>query len=161
MLKSFKEIFMSKHQFIQGVAILLLAVHCSGCSTLFGRHQDEQLVYFDANVPDVEVVCEGKRAITPGSIALRQSKSHACLAEKSGYRKEVIEIKSGTSWAGFANSFALNTAAWGWWTFGIGTGIGLLVDFPSGAMRNLKQEHVDLKMNPLHESKIEAESQKT
>ena len=150
---------MSKHQFIQKVAILLLGVHFAGCSTLFGRHQDEQLVYFDANVPDVEVVCEGKRAITPGSIALCQSKSHACLAEKAGYRKEVIEIKSGTSWSGFANSFALNTAAWGWWTLGIGTGVGLLVDFPTGAMRNLKQEHIELKMNPVHGSA--AEPQKT
>lgn len=152
---------MSKHQFIQGVAILLLTVHLAGCSTLFGRHQDEQLVYFDANVPEVEVVCEGKRAITPGSIALRQSKSHACLAEKVGYRKEVVEIKSGTSWGGFANSFALNTAAWGWWTLGIGTGIGLLVDFPSGAMRNLKQEHVEFHMNAIDESKnVKEESAK-
>lgn len=130
----------------------MIAIHLTGCSTLFGRHQDEQLVYFDANVPEVEVICEGKRAITPGSIALRQSKNHSCLAEKSGYKKEVIEIRSGTSWSGFANSFALNTAAWGWWTFGIGTGIGMLIDFPSGAMKNLKQDHFEFRMQSAEES---------
>ena len=143
---------MSKHGSMQGLVILLTAIHLTGCSTLFGRHQDEQLVYFDANVPEVEVICEGKRAITPGSISLRQSKNHSCLAEKSGYKKEVIEIRSGTSWSGFANSFALNTAAWGWWTFGIGTGIGMLIDFPSGAMKNLKQDHFEFRMQSAEES---------
>ncbi len=143
---------MSKHGSMQGLVILLTAIHLTGCSTLFGRHQDEQLVYFDANVPEVEVICEGKRAITPGSISLRQSKNHSCLAEKSGYKKEVIEIRSGTSWSGFANSFALNTAAWGWWTFGIGTGIGMLIDFPSGAMKNLKQDHFEFRMRSAEES---------
>lgn len=143
---------MSKHGSMQGLVILLTAIYLTGCSTLFGRHQDEQLVYFDANVPEVEVICEGKRAITPGSISLRQSKNHSCLAEKSGYKKEVIEIRSGTSWSGFANSFALNTAAWGWWTFGIGTGIGMLIDFPSGAMKNLKQDHFEFRMQSAEES---------
>lgn len=151
---------MSNHWLIKGIALLLMATQLAGCSTLFGRHQDEQLVYFDANVPEVEVVCEGKRAVTPGSIALRQSKNHSCYAEKSGYRKEVVEIQSGTSWSGFANSFALNTAAWGWWTLGIGTGIGLLIDFPSGAMRNLKQDHVDLNMNAVHENKSNEDPKK-
>ena len=143
---------MSKHGSMQGLVILLTAIHLTGCSTLFGRHQDEQLVYFDANVPEVEVICEGKRVITPGSISLRQSKNHSCLAEKAGYKKEVIEIRSVTSWSGFANSFALNTAAWGWWTFGIGTGIGMLIDFPSGAMKNLKQDHFEFRMQSAEES---------
>lgn len=147
---------MKKYFFSNGLAALLIALELSGCSTLFGRHQDEQLVFFDASVPEVGVNCEGKRTITPGSIALRQSKSHSCVAEKAGFKREVTEIKSGTSWSGFAHSFALNTAAWGWWTLGIGTGIGLLIDFPSGAMRNLKQDHVDFRMQPAAEANAAA-----
>ncbi len=130
------------------IVILLLALQTGGCSTIMGRHQDQQLVFFDSNVSDAEVNCEGLRTKTPGTIALRQSKDHACTVEKQGYKKEVVEIKSGVSWSGFAQSVALNTAAWGWWTLGIGTGIGVLVDFPSGAMRNLKQDRIEVKMTP-------------
>ncbi len=150
---------MPNHYFVKGLVMLLVAIHLAGCSTLLGRHQDEQLVYFDANVPEVEVMCEGKRAITPGSIALRQSKNHSCFAKKYGYKKEIIEIRSGPSWSGVASSFALNTAAWGWWTLGIGTGIGMLIDFPSGAMRNLKRDHVEFRMNVIDEPKNNAKGE--
>ncbi len=137
------------HNWLKTWAAFLIACELSGCSTLMGRHQDEQLVYFNSNVPDVEVNCEGKQTKTPGGIALRQSANHSCTAEKPGYQREMVEIKSAASWSGFAQSFALNTAAWGWWTLGIGTGIGILVDFPSGAMKNLKQNHVELNMRPV------------
>lgn len=135
--------------FLRLVVAALIASELSGCATMFGRQQDEQLVYFNSKIAEVEVNCEGKAVKTPGIIALRQSRDHACIAEKAGYQKETIEIKSGTSWMGFAQSVALNTAAWGWWTLGIGTGIGMLVDFPSGAMKNLKQNHVELDMKPV------------
>ena len=135
--------------FLKLLAVFLIVLELSGCATMFGRQQDEQLVFFNSKIADVEVNCEGKSVKTPGSIALRQSRDHACTAEKHGYQKEEIEIKSGTSWMGFAQSVALNTAAWGWWTLGIGTGIGMLIDFPSGAMKNLKQNHVELTMRPV------------
>lgn len=142
---------MQQHFRTKGLAVLLMGIQLAGCSTLFGRHQDEQLVFFDANIEDVEVTCEGKRTNTPGSMTLRQSRNHSCVAEKPGYRKEVVEIRSGVSWSGFTHSAAFNTAAWGWWTLGIGTGVGLLIDFPSGAMKNLKEDHVEFRMRPLDE----------
>ncbi len=142
--------------FLKLLPALLIVLELSGCATMFGRQQDEQLVFFNSKIADVEVNCEGKSVKTPGSIALRQSRDHACTAEKAGYQKEVIEVKSGTSWMGFAQSVALNTAAWGWWTLGIGTGIGMLVDFPSGAMRNLKQEHVDLDLRPVDDRNVQS-----
>ena len=134
------------------VAVLLLGAQLTGCATMFGRQQDEQSVFFDSNIPDVEVNCSGRKIKTPGSIPLRQSANHACTAEKEGFQRKAFQIRSGTSWSGFAVSTALNTAAWGWWTLGIGTGIGWLVDFPSGAMKNLKEDHVELRLNPVREN---------
>lgn len=128
---------------------LFLSLELSGCATIFGRQFREEDVYFDSNIPDVEVTCSGKRARTPGSIPLTQSRNHSCTAEKEGYEKRVFKIRSGASWSGFAESTALNTAAWGWWTMGIGTGVGWLMDFASGAMRNVKEESIYLQMEPL------------
>lgn len=130
------------------MAIVLLPILICGCSTVFGRQNDEQNVSFDSNVQGVQVNCSGKRVDTPGSLPLRQSKSHACVAEAPGYEKKVFDIRTGISWGGFGNSTAINTAIWGWWTLGIGTGIGWLIDSVSGAMRNLKEENIYLDMKP-------------
>ncbi len=131
------------------VSIALVPILMSGCSTMFGRQNDEQNVSFDSNVQGVQVNCSGKRVDAPGSLPLRQSKNHACIAEAPGYEKKVFDIKTGISWGGFGNSTAINTALWGWWTLGIGTGIGWLIDAVSGAMRNLKEESIYLDMKPL------------
>ncbi len=131
------------------VMILVLPSLICGCSTVFGRQHDEENVSFDSNVQNVEVICSGKRVSAPGSIPLMQSKSHACVAQAPGYEKKVFSIKSGISWAGFGHSTGTNTAIWGWWTLGIGTGIGWLIDSISGAMRNLKEEAIYLDMKPL------------
>lgn len=129
-------------------SLLVVTMMMSGCATMFGRQHDEEAVTFDANVAGVEVNCSGKRTITPGNIPLMQSKKHTCSAEKAGYEKKVFQIRSGTSWSGFGYSTAINGALWGWWTLGIGIGIGWLIDWPSGAMRNLKEENIYLEMKP-------------
>jgi hypothetical protein len=133
-------------QFLKIVTMLMLPILISGCSTVFGRHHDEETVFFDSNVQNVEILCSGKRAKTPGSIPLRQSKSHSCTAELEGYEKKIFRIQSGTSGSGFGHSTAVNTAIWGWWTLGIGTGIGWLIDWASGAMRNLKEDNLYIEM---------------
>jgi len=133
---------------LKGISILMSFIMITGCSTTFGRQHDEQMVTFDANVQDVEVNCSGKRTMTPGAIPLRQSKNHTCFATKEGYEKKVFNIRSGTSWAGFGHSTATNGALWGWWTLGIGVGIGWLIDWPSGAMRNLKDDNIYIELRP-------------
>ena len=150
-----EEVKMKATMCVEGIVLIVVSLCLAGCSTIFGRHQDEQQVYFDANVPEVEVVCSGKKVVTPGSLPLRQSKEHACIAQKKGYEKKVFRIQSGLSWSGFGHSTATNSAAWGWWTLGIGTGIGWLVDLPSGAMKNLKEDSIYVEMSPLKESVAE------
>ncbi len=141
---------MKRMKFLKGATILLLAIQMTGCATVFGRQHDEQTVFFDSNVADVEVTCSGKRIKTPGSLPLMQSQSHSCTAEKEGYQRQAFQIRSGTSWSGFGNSTALNTALWGWWTWGFGTVMGWLIDLPSGAMKNLKEDHFNLRLEPIH-----------
>lgn len=128
------------------LAVLLIMFHVTGCSTMMGRQNELQDVFFDSDIPEVEVNCSGKRITTPGSIPLVQSRSHACTAKKDGYTKQSFKIRSGTSWTGFGHSTAINTALWGWWTWGFGTVIGWLIDFPSGAMKSLKEESKHIEM---------------
>lgn len=144
-----------------GVAFLMTLLLFNGCSTIFGRNHDEQMVMFDASVPEVEVICSGKKVVTPGSLPLRQSKDHACTAQKAGYERKAFKIASGISWSGFGHSTATNSAAWGWWTLGIGTGVGWLVDLPSGAMKNLKEDTLYLEMKPILAAAPENAAQKT
>ena len=142
---------MKKISLIKFIGIILIGLQVSGCSTLFGRQNQEEEIFFDSNVPNVEVNCSGKRIKTPGALPLIQSRAHTCSAELDGYERNVFQVKSGPSWSGFAHSTALNTAAWGWWTMGIGTGVGWLMDFGSGAMKNLKEKQFHIEMKPLAE----------
>lgn len=133
----------------KGTVLVLFLLEASGCSTLMGLQHEEENVFFDANIPNVEVACSGRRTKTPGSLPLRQNKSHTCTAELEGYKTQIFKIHSGVSWAGFAHSTASNTAAWGWWTLGIGTGIGWLTDLASGAMKRVSEDTIHLQMQPL------------
>jgi len=139
------------------LAIALVLPLLTGCSTMFGRQHDEQEVFFDSNVSGVEVNCSGRRTKTPGAMPLKQSTDHSCVAEREGYERKVFKIPSGLSWSGFAHSTALNTASTGWWTMGIGTGIGWLVDIASGSMKNIKKDSFFLEMTPVQK---EARSEK-
>ena len=140
-----------KKMWLKFLAVMFVLPVLAGCSTLFGRQHNEQEVYFDSNVPNVEVNCSGRRTKTPGAIPLKQSQDHSCTAEHEGYERKVFRIPSGISWSGFAHSTALNTASTGWWTMGIGTGIGWMIDAASGAMKNLKKDSVFLEMVPVQE----------
>ncbi len=132
------------------VSLFLLGTLASGCSTIVGRQRHEQEVVFKSNVEDVEVMCGGKTTKTPGGLGLRQSRNHTCTARKEGYETQIVKVKSGLSWKGFGHSTLTNAAAWGWWTLGIGVGIGWLVDLPTGAMRNLKVDEVYIELQPVN-----------
>lgn len=138
-----------KKMWFEFLAVMLVLPLLAGCSTMFGRQHDEQDVFFDSKVPGVEVNCSGRRTKTPGAMPLKQSTDHSCVAEREGYERKVFKISSGLSWSGFAHSTALNTASTGWWTMGIGTGIGWLIDLASGSMKNIKKESFFLEMTPV------------
>lgn len=133
---------MLNQKFLKRIAVMaLLPVSISGCATIDGRQNNDQMVLFEATPRVVEVTCSGETIATPGSIALKQSRSHTCHAEREGFESKSFRIRSHISKVGFKASTDSNLDRWGWWTLGIGVLVGWSVDFVSGAMRNL--EHND------------------
>ena len=130
--------------YIKVVAFLLIPLQLTACSTMFGRQHNLQDVSFDSNVSEVEVTCSGKSIKTPGSILLTQSRDNSCTAEKDGFEKTAFKINSKSTWRGFVHSTAVNTALWGWWTWGIGTAIGWLIDYASGSMKDLTVDRMEI-----------------
>jgi hypothetical protein len=128
--------------------VLMVVVLQTGCATIVGRQNDETEVFFTSNVSGAEVSCAGRHSRIPGSVSLVKSRRHYCSAEAQGFEKKAIEIPSGPSWSGFLLSTAMNTAAWGWWTLGIGTGVGWIIDFASGAMNDLKLREYRFELKP-------------
>ena len=135
-------------------AALTLLICCSGCLT-FGRFliKTQQNVTFvsdpeGAKVESGEVECEA-----PCGLHLSPVEDHTITFRKEGYKSELVVIRSEHGWDGAGMSFATNTAIWGWWTLGIGTAAGMLVDLSSGSMKSLdlpddKTIRVTLTANP-------------
>jgi len=82
----------------------------------------------------------------PGSLALKQSRSHYCVARADGGGEQSRKIRSKISRAGFRHSTEVNASKWGKWTLGVGTLIGWTVDLVSGAMRGLETDRVDFEL---------------
>lgn len=136
------------------VVLLLLCFYTSGCMTIMGKHHEKKTVFFDANVEQVEINCEGQIVTTPGGIPLKVKKPHYCTASKPGYEDLTIHISSGTSAAGFGASTAFNLV-WAIWTLGIGLILGWTVDGLSGAMKDFKKNNFYLEMIPATPMRIE------
>ena len=128
--------------------LVVVTLFFAGCSTMYGRQNDAPNVFFEANVPDVEVTCAGQAITTPGNIPLRQSQSHSCVASKEGYQTQAVRVPSVISKKGFQHSTDMNNAKWGKWTLGLGTLMGWTVDFLSGAMRSLEEDKYVIEMKP-------------
>ncbi|MDP3920519.1 MAG: hypothetical protein Q8R76_06920 [Candidatus Omnitrophota bacterium] len=130
----------------------LILIVSTGCSTMYGRQNDEPDIFFDANVLAVTVSCSGKTIETPGNIALRQSQTHRCQASKEGFATQTLRVPSVISKQGFRHSTEMNWAKWGKWTLGIGNLIGWTVDFVSGAMRSPEKDRYVVMMKPASEA---------
>ena len=110
-----------------------------------GRQNGFDHVRFDSNISNVEVVCGEQRIFTPGSIPLKRSESHNCIAQQKGYESKKFTIHSRSGGRGFGASTGANFFI-GLITFGIGLAVGWLVDWPSGAMRNLQEKDIFLEL---------------
>lgn len=110
-----------------------------------GRQNGYDLSQFEANVASVEVVCSGQRIFTPGSLHLKRSANHTCRAESKGYEPKTFTIHSRSSKRGFGASTGANFL-FGLITLGPGLVLGWVVDWASGAMRNLKPNNFYLEM---------------
>jgi len=129
------------------IYLLAVLLFISGCSTISGRQNGYDTVHFDANQSQVEIVCAGQRIFTPGNLQLERSRSHSCIAQRKGFERQEFQIKARTGWKGFGASTGANFY-FGLFTLGAGLVLGWVIDWSSGAMRNLKTGHYYLEMQP-------------
>lgn len=138
----------------QYLLIVLIGMFAAGCSTIYGRQNDTPNVHFDANVQSVVVDCGGVQTVTPGNMALRQSKTYNCVATKEGYLTEKVRVHSVITKKGFEHSTKVNWEKWSKWTLGLGHLIAWPVDFVSGSMRSHEFDRYILDMKASKETSL-------
>ncbi len=118
--------------------VVLVALACSGCMT-FGRGmmKTRQNVTFVTVPEGVQVEVGAESCETPCALPLTPNHDHTAVFRSEGYQTELYRMESRAGARGVLMSLVANTAVWGWWTCGIGTAAGLLVDVFSGATRAL------------------------
>jgi len=140
--------FQTYRIFLNAICLMLAAVYLSGCATIYGRQNDKEAVFFDANVENATVECSGDIVVTPGNLSLVQSHTHLCSAFREGYESEQFRVVSKISKRGFHYSTDVNKKKWGIWTLGLGILIGWTVDIVSGAMRSLEKDRYEIELKP-------------
>ena len=116
------------------------------CATSYGRQNDPVRVYFKTNAAQATVNCGGEATELPGNISLRRGSNHDCLAQAPGFEKINFRVWSKLSGEGFKYSTKVNWNKWSKWTLGIGNLVAWPIDFFSGSMKTLENDHYDLKM---------------
>lgn len=141
------------------VFALALISPLAGCATVMraSHATTEVQVYTDPSAAVVK--CSGQSIETPGSLSLHRSQDHMLYIEKHGYKRAVVYLRSRAGGEGVGASFFTNTVTVGWWTLGIGTAAGMLVDTASGSMKDLETTSLRIKLEPGEgEVQIEASS---
>jgi len=120
----------------------------SGCATSYGRQNDIVPVFFKTSAAQAIVLCEGQATELPGNVKLKRSSNHDCLAKAPGFQDLNFRVWSRVDGEGFRYSSRVNWQKWSKWTLGLGHLFAWPVDFLSGSMRNLENDHYDLKLHP-------------
>lgn len=129
--------------------LILGVVFLQGCATSYGRQNDRVRVYFKSNAPQSTVSCHGEAIELPGNLMLRRASSHDCVSQAPGHEVVKFRVWSKLSGEGFRYSTRLNWQKWSKWTLGLGHLFAWPVDFVSGAMKNLENDHYDLRLRPV------------
>lgn len=129
--------------------LLVLVVSASGCATTTrGFTGTESYVFVTSDPPGASAIAGGQIITTPGRIATSRTRKQVVVVKKEGYQSRKVELPVGFSWKQFGLSLGGNTATIGWWTLGIGTIIGMIVDAFSGAMRDVKIDGIHVTLQP-------------
>ena len=147
-----KQNFFSQLLSSSGVCFLSVCLILSGCATISGRQRGNDRVSFDSNSERVEVECSNMRIFTPGYLQLKRSESHECTAKLKGYESQKFTITSKTDGRGFGASTGANFM-FALFTIGSGFILGWLIDWPSGAMKNLRPNKFYFEMKPAMNTK--------
>lgn len=130
--------------------ILFLTLSLAGCATIMrGSGRTIASVSIITEPQEANITCDGQRLISPTTVNLDKSTDHSIIITKGGYKTVNIKLRSGVRpFKGVGASFVENTAAWGWWTLGIGTAAGMIVDAASGSMKDLNTTEIYIKLEP-------------
>jgi len=124
----------------------MVLVIFQGCATSYGRQNDRVRVHFKSNAPQATVNCRGDAVELPGNLMLKRGSNHDCSAQAPGHEVLKFRVWSKISGEGFRYSTKINWQKWSKWTLGLGHLAAWPVDFVSGSMRNLENDHYDLRL---------------
>lgn len=133
-------------KFKVGLILIIGVLVLQGCATSYGRQNDRVRVYFKSNAAQATVNCHGEAIELPGNLMLKRSSNHDCTAQAPGYELLKFRVWSKLSAEGFRYSSKVNWQRWSKWTLGIGNLFAWPIDFVSGAMKNLENDHYDLRL---------------
>ena len=129
--------------------LLAMAIGLSGCATTTrGFTGTESSVFITSDPLGATAIAGGQVVTTPGRLATSRTRKQVVVVKKEGYQTRKVELPVGFSWKQFGLSLGGNTATIGWWTLGIGTVIGMVVDAFSGAMRDVKTDGIHVILQP-------------
>lgn len=131
------------------VIICCLSLVLSSCATMYrGTTGSFKEVPIRTDPSGATVIAGGQSFTTPGILQLVKNRSHNIIIKMDGYKTVRININSKVRAGGVGSSFASNTAAWGWWTLGIGTAIGMITDAASGSLKDINVEGIYIPLTP-------------
>lgn len=145
-----------KRKVIFAITPLMIIFVLQGCATSYGRQNDLVPIFFKTNASQAVVNCAGEAVELPGNIRLKRGSNHDCTARAPGYEELRFRIWSKLSSEGFRYSTKINWQRWSKWTLGIGHLFAWPIDFVSGSMKNLENDHYDLRLRPSSEVSMPA-----
>lgn len=134
--------------YLKVLLICILTLNLTGCATAMRGMQKDANVFIETDPSGATIQSSGQTVISPGSLNLSRFQNHKITIKKEGYKAAIITLVSKTQGKDVGASFLSNTAAWGWWTLGIGTAAGMLVDAVSGSMKDLEGTILKITLEP-------------
>jgi len=136
---------------VKKILALGLIVLLTGCATVGHGGNSTADVQVQTDPPGATVRCSGQQITTPGSLNLTRAQDHILYFEKTGYKPISYTLHSKVQGKDVGGSFITNTVTTGWWTLGIGTAAGMIVDAASGSMKDLETKSVLVKLEQIEE----------
>ena len=117
------------------IGVLVFAMACPGCGLLINGRKQKITINSDPADAKISIPSAGLQATTPAMLQLARKDDHMVIIEKEGYEKKTVILTSEIE----PLALILDILLWG--------GLGLLVDWPLGAMHELSPDkvYVDLK----------------
>lgn len=138
------------------VALLMAVVFfTAGCGTMIrGAAGTSTPVTVRTDPSNATVMIGGMEQKSPAVFTLEKKKNYQVIIKKEGYKSTIINLRSQVKGGDVGTSFVTNTLAWGWWTLGIGTAVGMITDASTGSMVDLDADGLYVKLEPGEGEKV-------